>query len=821
MNVLRDPYGVFIGILAVVLALVSCTSTKLSSLPTVAPVPRSTSTQAVITAVTVEPLAEAVRITLQASQALPYPTIVQTDSPQLMVDIPGATLGTVPPIIPGDQGIIRSIEAQVLPEHNLTRLIVHLERLATHTIELHQQQLWLTLTAAVEAAPMRVPIEAPSSLATPAIAPAQATATTASVKSSETIVVGVAFEGQGSQSAIVVQTTGTPPQVIVKKLKNPARVLLDVKQAHLHAQQEKTQTIHDPHGIVTTIHAAAVVEDGTPGVKIMAHVRTPVPFEIKQDKNIVRLTLGQTEEASVAPAVLPRTMPVPKKLATLPTPAMMFPALSQAPVVIAPPAGIVAQATPVPAAASAIRSPTSSTSPVKSGGRTTTSGPRVLASGAPGPISVTETLVFSGQKISLDFQEADINDILRLIAEVSGVNIIAGGDVQGKVTTRMVDVPWDQALDVVLKINGLDQEREGNIIRVAPLERFANERQERLKNAKIEAEVEPTLTRVVPINYAPAADIKGNLEKLLSNRGTIFVDARTNTAIITDIQKNLDDALALINTLDRATPQVMIEGRIVESSRNFLRDLGVQIGLASSTTTDRTFPNTIDVRGGRIPLIPTAGALQPPPANFLLDLPAAVTAGAGGAIGFSLASIGGSVLDVQLSALESSGRGKIISSPKIATLDNTEAQIQSGLRIPYETTSAEGTKTEFVDASISLKVTPHVTPNDFIGMKITATKNEADFGRTSSGGAPTISTREATTEMLVRDGDTVVIGGLYRRNMTSTRDGVPFLSKVPIFGWLFQKTRETDDADELLIFITPRIIRQQEEATGKRRGLSY
>jgi len=198
-----------------------------------------------------------------------------------------------------------------------------------------------------------------------------------------------------------------------------------------------------------------------------------------------------------------------------------------------------------------------------------------------------------------------------------------------------------------------------------------------------------------------------------------------------------------------------------------------------------------------------------------LDFPAAVALGQGGAIGFSLASIGGTILDAQLSALESSGRGKIISSPKIATLDNTEAQIQSGRKIPVATVSAEGTKTEFVDANITLKVTPHVTPNEFIGMKITATKNEADFTQQVNN-IPTITTREANTDMLVKDGDTVVIGGLYRRTIQSSRSGVPGLSSIPVIGWLFRKERQQDDSDELLIFLTPRIIRQ-DDATDKRR----
>ncbi|GIX46327.1 MAG: hypothetical protein KatS3mg131_0538 [Candidatus Tectimicrobiota bacterium] len=439
----------------------------------------------------------------------------------------------------------------------------------------------------------------------------------------------------------------------------------------------------------------------------------------------------------------------------------------------------------------------------------------------PAPPQGPATPKYTGERISLDFQDADIKDVLRLIAEVSGLNIIAGPDVKGTVTTRMVDVPWDQALDVILKVNGLGQEREGNIIRVAPLERFISERQALLRAQETEVQIEPTVTRVVPISYADVNQLKQSLEPLLSGRGSIFIDERTNTLIISDTAKNLETLLELVKTLDRQTPQVMIEARIVETSRNFLRNLGVQLAGQFVQLTDARFPNRIAVRGG----IPAAegGVLAPPDAgNFLLDLPAAVTTGQGAAIGFSLANPGLSqILDIQLSALEASGQGKVISNPKIATLDNTEALIQSGLRIPFETVSAEGTQTQFVDASISLKVTPHVTPDGYISMKITATKNEPDFSRTSAQGAPTIITREATTEMLVRDGDTVVIGGLFRRTVQAERSGVPGLSKVPVLGWLFQTTRQSEENDELLIFITPRIIRQPEEEPSARRAPAY
>jgi type IV pilus assembly protein PilQ len=620
------------------------------------------------------------------------------------------------------------------------------------------------------------------------------------------MITAITFDTRAERSIVSFQTAGSLPQVQVKQQQNPPRLALDIKPAQLSPTQEKALIVQDPGSIVSHLEAVPLADAQEEAVKVVVYVRTAVSFDVHQDNDAIRLAL-QPSSPSPAAAIVPTTLQSPTA-ATLPP---LSPALRP----VAPAASLVtataprlAQINPIVrrgAAPAAVPSP-----------RAESSAPVSQSEGLPFGDSITEQQAFTGEKISLDFQDADINDILRLIAEVGKVNIIAGGDVQGKITTRMTEVPWDQALDVILKINGLAQERSGNIIRVAPLEKFTNERQERLKARVTEVQAEPLVTRIVPANYAAAKDLRPNLEKLLSRRGTIIIDGRTNTMIITDTQASLDAVLALIEKLDRPTPQVMIEARIVESSRTFLRELGIQLGFAYSQITDKTFPNRVDVRGG-VPAAGNSGGLTPPtpPANFLLDLPAAVGLGSGGAIGLSLASIGGAILDAQLSALESSGRGKIISSPKIATLDNTEAQIQSGRKIPVATVSAEGTRTEFVDANITLKVTPHVTPNEFIGMKITATKNEADFTQQVNG-IPTITTREANTDMLVKDGDTVVIGGLYRRTIQSSHSGIPGFSNIPVLGWLFRKERQQDDSDELLIFLTPRIIRQ-EDATDKRR----
>jgi type IV pilus assembly protein PilQ len=730
---------------------------------------QATAPQAVITDVFTETLADTARIVVRSTGTLQYTAFELREPPQVVVDIPDASLGDIRQPIPVSGDLIQSVEPLRLPDVYGVRLLIHLQRMAAHTVEAQGPQLLVVLKAIT-----------PPVTEEPRGGETQPSPLTVSEtpRADRTVVTGVDFVSLPDQSVILVHTTGASPKVRVRQRQNPLRLSLDVERAWLGAGQEKTMAVSDPGGVVTQLLAFQFAEEAENTVKVVAHLRAPASFEVQQNDGVVRLVVAKPATGATVetPGLPSRELPV-TGMSTSPAPS---------PVTQLPP-----PARPEPTAPGRESEQVSPAAPPAQGG--------AVPGGTP-TLGEPQAPRYAGQKISLDFQNADINDILRLLAEVSGLNIIAGSDVQGTITTHMVDVPWDQALDVILRINGLAQEREGNIIRVAPIARFITERQETLRARQTEVQAEPTITQLVSVNYANATELKGNLDKLLSSRGSIIIDPRTNTMIITDTRKNLDDMLALVDTLDRQTSQVMIETRIVEASRNFLRDLGIQLGARYTKVTDVTFPNRIGVTGSATP--GEAG-------NFLVDLPAAVGAGSGGAISFALAGAS-SLIDLRLSAAESSGQLKIISNPKIATLDNAEALIQSGTRIPVQTTSAEGTKTEFVDASLSLKVTPHVTQDDFISMKLSATKNEPDFGRTVNN-VPTITTREATTNMLVRDSDTVVIGGLYRRTITSNRSSVPWVSQVPILGWFFQKTLETDVNEELIIFLTPRIIRQPEK----------
>ena len=430
---------------------------------------------------------------------------------------------------------------------------------------------------------------------------------------------------------------------------------------------------------------------------------------------------------------------------------------------------------------------------------------------------------YSGRRIGLiDFKDADIHNILRLVADVGKVNIVAADDVSGTVTIRMRNVPWDQALDTILRAKGLGMVRRGNLIRVAPQETLEKEREAAIAAKKQREQLAPLETRLVPVSYATAEELSARIKELLSDRGSVSVDARTNTLIVRDIANHLDDAESLVRTLDTQTPQVLIEARIVEATSQYSRDVGIQWGgdvtmsSANGNPTGLVFPNNIGIAGGNFDQnTPTAG-LSPFQANvanpnFAVNLPAITGTGQGGALGLSLGSVGGAVnLNVRLSAAEANGVVRIISSPRILTLDNHEAHIAQGTLIPFSQVSAQGVNTAFQEAKLELKVRPHVTSDGAVSMHVEITRDEPDFTRTSTRGDPTILKREATTDLLIPDGNTAVIGGIYTRNTGRNVDQIPFFGDIPVLGVLFQRRRVRDERNELLIFLTPRIVNRAE-----------
>ncbi|MGB7293573.1 MAG: type IV pilus secretin PilQ [Thermodesulfobacteriota bacterium] len=416
---------------------------------------------------------------------------------------------------------------------------------------------------------------------------------------------------------------------------------------------------------------------------------------------------------------------------------------------------------------------------------------------------------YRGERVSFDFKDADIRDVFRILADISGFNIIIANNVTGTVTLKLSDVPWDQALDVVLEDAGLGAIVEGNVMKIAPLATLQKRQTEILAAARSKEQLEPLETRQVFVNYARAEELVPLVDPLLSPGGSIRVDTRTNSILLTDTVSRVGDVEDLITSLDTRTPQVLIESRIVQATLDFIRELGVQWGLnyrasaATGNPTGATFPSSVDVGGVNVGA-PFGTAAD----NFIIDLPAAVGTAGGGAIGLVLGSLTGSFdLDIRLSALENKGDGRILSSPKVLTLDNQPARIEQGVSIPFLSVSAAGTQTQFVDATLRLEVTPHVTNDNRILMEVRVTDNAPDPTITGANGQPSIRRNEAETQALSSDGETIVIGGIFKRDVSERIAGVPWFSRVPLLGWLFRRETTLDQRRELMVFITPRIVR--------------
>ena len=412
--------------------------------------------------------------------------------------------------------------------------------------------------------------------------------------------------------------------------------------------------------------------------------------------------------------------------------------------------------------------------------------------------------------ISLDFQNADVRNLFRIFAEISGLNVILSPEVGGSVNIRMMDVPWNQAMEIILTNSALGRECFGNnIVRVATkvvlaaeASALVAEKNRAVADRTTERDSQDLVTEVVRINHADITELSTSLTALRSARqdGRITVDTRTNTLILNDLRHHVNDMLEAIKILDIPTPQVLIEAKIVEISKSFTQELGIQWGLTGEVISSA--PGSLAINGSTNANTAADGSA------FLVDLRQSTDIAGGSVSGFDLLLGGllpGLDLNVRLEALEKQGKGRILSSPRVTTADNKEARIRSGKQIPYQVTSAEGNSIQFVDAELSLTVTPHVTSDNSVYMVIDATKNAADFTQLV-GTVPTITTKETHTEVLVGNGDTTVLGGIYESASTENKKAVPFLSKIPLLGFLFKSFADSDVITELLVFITPTII---------------
>ena len=422
---------------------------------------------------------------------------------------------------------------------------------------------------------------------------------------------------------------------------------------------------------------------------------------------------------------------------------------------------------------------------------------------------------YTGSPVSMDFQNADLRSVLRTFAEISGLNIVIDPQVQGSVDVALVDVPWDQAFDIILRANQLGYDVDGTVVRIAPLSALADEEQQRRELAEQQALAGALVVLAKPLSYARAADLADLItQAVLSERGQVQIDVRTNTLIITDLQNSLNAAEELIDTLDRPEPQVEIEARIVQARQSYARELGVQWGISGrvapdiGNTTPLSFPNrgnvTGRVGGSQGPFPVDGRALESETTGTAVDLGAPSRTSA---LGLTLGAVDGSLnLDVVLSAAEGDGDVQILSNPRVTTQNNVQATIIQGDQIPIQTVSNNTVTVQFKDAALRLAVTPQITAADTVIMQIEIDNDFANFGE-SVNGIPPIVTQRAITTVQVANGDTTVIGGIYESDRQRRNDRVPGLSRIPLLGWLFRRETDAENTDELLIFLTPYIVR--------------
>jgi len=596
-------------------------------------------------------------------------------------------------------------------------------------------------------------------------------------------------------TALVIETSEPAPYVTSRP--DPLTIVLELRNVDAAEATNAVGRVSDP---ASPLSHVAIEEAGgdTPVARVRVRLTEPSSYQVRSERNTIVLDvekrmplpepsrLAAMADKAVSPTIDPITA---LGLAGQPAPVRAVKVLLEpaAPAQAGPGQDAIRPLVPTPDLAAAPAAPVVQ------------------------PAVARGTKTYTGNPISLDFQGADLRSVLRMFSEISGLNIVIDPAVQGTVDVMLTEVPWDQALDIILRANKLGYIVEGTIVRIAPLSVLSDEESQRRKLTDEQALAGELRVLTKSLSYAKAEDMQQLITKsALSQRGTVQVDGRTNTLIITDLQERLATAESLINTLDKAQPQVEIEARIVQTSKDFAKALGVQWGFAGradaalGNTTNFAFPNSGNV-GGRVggvqgPVNGGGGSQQPTAVNLGVNA-------ASSAVGLALGSVNGAFnLDMALSALERSGQGKLLSTPRVSTQNNIEAEITQGVQIPIQTVSNNTVTVTFKDAALTLKVTPQITAAGTVIMKIAVENASPDFSRQVAG-IPPINTQRANTTVLVSDGQTTVIGGIYTSQEQTASDRTPGLSRLPFINWLFKRESLNDQSTELLIFITPKITK--------------
>jgi type IV pilus assembly protein PilQ len=433
---------------------------------------------------------------------------------------------------------------------------------------------------------------------------------------------------------------------------------------------------------------------------------------------------------------------------------------------------------------------------------------------------------YTGSRVTFNFQDIPVRSVLQLIADVADMNIVVADNVVGSLTLRLTNVPWDQALDIILDARNLDKRSNGNVIWIAPTADIANREQELLQAIQDRQELEPLTTAMISVSYASATDLRTLIEEaattgvdeegLLSERGSVTVDERTNTLLITDTADRIEAIQRLVTDLDHPVRQVQIESRIVVANSDFAHELGARFGVTSWHEGSNYLYTTGDGDGADLlnpftdpPEIPGVFDIPATPQRYNVNLPTASQNA--GSIGLSFLT-GNFLIDLELSALEAEGEGEVISTPRIVTANQHEAFIQQGVEIPYEASTSSGaTSVSFKEAVLELRTTPLITPDNRIQLELEVKQDTVgEVFQTGRGGSvPSIDTRELQTSVLVNNGETVVLGGIFQDENTRSSDKVPYLSSIPVLGNLFKRRSNENKKRELLIFVTPTIVEER------------
>jgi type IV pilus assembly protein PilQ len=766
--------------------------------------PAQEATPTTITDIRQESTDRSTRLVIECTGPLAY-TYYSPDPLTLVVDIPEVDASQVPARVNVGTREVESIRVTSLARadgRNLARVEVRLASLVPYQIYSKDKALNLVFERSASLASAPAPPAAPVTTTAAAAAPVEPApaALPAPEKPAAgpkaTRIVAVTRDELGGLLAFTVKADG--------RLKyrdflipNPDRLVVDFADVTARASVRTIDVGEDP---VRRVRLGQFSAESPKVARLVLDLTQTAPYRIIDGTDGVRIVFGESgEPAPAAHAPLaalreaePEPAPEPVAVASARPVAvepLALPALPepQAPAPAAPEAGAAPEQTNVG-----------------------------TACGVTG---------YLGTPISLDFKDGDLQDIFRLFSDISGLNVVVNPGVTGKVTLKLNEVPWGRALELILKTNSLGCVLEDNVIRIAKLtdlQREADDRRKLNEAKELEGDLESFTRRV---SYAKAETLSGVLKQAnaLSARGQINVDVRTNTIIIRDLPNWLEKAKALIAELDTATPQVEIEARIVVTTRNFTRDLGIQWGFGAEAsprfgnTTGYAFPNSIVLNGGAVPsnlgipadsfgpggLSSDAGIGQAG-RGYAVNLPASsFTSG----IGISMGNILGSFnLDVALTALERQGRGRLLSTPKVTTQNNQAAEIKQGVQIPIQTLANNTVTVQFKDAVLTLKVTPQITDAGTVILNLEVENNSPDYANRVNG-IPPINTQSAKTIVLVKDGQTAVVGGIYQSAETSTENRTPFFSKIPILGYLFKSKAVDTRNNELLLFITPRIVK--------------